>query len=158
MAGSSAPASDSRRAAWIVADFFPQSRRSLTDALAYRPARRVRRRVRRRIRVRRRFRRRAIRRIVFGRPFWVVPVALVVGWELALADRVVVVKETRIIEKEGNKVEVAVVQDSDGKTEQIEITREDTADNAGDLEGSVIADSDKTTPGVDSETEVEVDE
>lgn len=72
--------------------------------------------------------------------------------------RVVVVKETRIIEREGNKVEVAVVQDSDGKTEQIEITREDTADNAGDLEGSIIADSDKATPGVDSEMEVEVDE
>jgi hypothetical protein len=130
----------------------------VTDALAYRPARRVRRRVRHRIRVRRRFRRRAIRRIVFGRPFWVVPVALAVGWELALADRVVVVKETRIIEKEGNQVEVAVVQDSDGKTEQIEITREDTVDNVGNLEGSIIADSDKTTPGVDSEAEVEVDE
>jgi hypothetical protein len=130
----------------------------VTDALAYRPARRVRRRVRRRIRVRRRFRRRAIRRIIFGRPFWVVPVALAVGWELALADRVVVVKETRIIEKEGNRTEVALVQDSDGKTEQIEITREDSADNAADLEGSVIADIDTSTPGVDGEAEVEVDE
>jgi hypothetical protein len=117
--------------------------------------RRRRRIIRRRIRVRRRIRRRVAVRTVFGRPFWVVPVGLVVGWELAHAGRVVVVKEIKVVEKDGNKIEVATVQDSNGKSEQVEITREDTSDNRDNLEGSAIADSDKSTPGIDSETEVE---
>ena len=33
--------------------------------------------------------------------------------------------------------------------------REDTADNAKDLEGSVISSDDKTTPGIEKEEEVE---
>lgn len=119
---------------------------------------RRRRRVRRRIRVRRHIRRRAFTRVVFGRPFWVVPVALAVGWELAHANRVVVVKEIKIVERDARRVEVAVVQDGSGKTEQIEITREDTKDNAESLPGSVIANDDKTTPGIEREEEVEVEE
>ncbi|MEQ1579487.1 MAG: hypothetical protein ABL964_02755 [Steroidobacteraceae bacterium] len=118
--------------------------------------RRARRRVRRRIR--RRIRRRAVTRVVLGRPFWVVPFGMVVGWELMHENRVVVVKETKIIEREGRKVEVAVVQDDKGKTEEVEILREDNADNGKDLEGSRLADDDKSTPAVDAEIEEEVDE
>ena len=68
-------------------------------------------------------------------------------------NRVVVVKETKYIEVEGAKREVVIVQGSDGKTEQIEVAREDTPENSKNLEGSVLADGDKTTPGVDSEVE-----
>lgn len=118
--------------------------------------RRRRRRVRRRIR--RRFRRRVATRIVFGRRFWVVPVALAVGWELVHENRVVVVRETRIVERDGNRVEVAVVADSSGKTEEIEIVREDTRENSQELEGSRIADGDAATPGIDAEVEEEVDD
>jgi len=88
------------------------------------PWRRHRRRVRRRIR------RRAFWRAVGVRPVLVVPLAVAVGWELALDNRVVVVKEVR--EKE------VVVTDSDGKTETLEIAKEDSPDNTQELEGSEI--------------------
>lgn len=130
---------------------------SVADAQAG-PLRRRRRRVRRRIFVRRRIRRHAFTRVVFGRPFWVVPLGLVVGWELAHANRVVVVKEINVVEKDGNKIEVATVEDSKGKTEQIEITREDTAENAKNLEGTKLAANDTSTPSVEREEEVEVEE
>jgi hypothetical protein len=117
--------------------------------------RRIRRRMRRRIR--RRIRRRVVIRMVLGRPLWVVPVGMVVGWELVNADRVVVVKETRIVERDGAKVEVAVVQDGDGKTDEVEVVREDNADNRRQLKGSVLPDDDKTTPGVDDEIEEAAD-
>jgi hypothetical protein len=129
---------------------------TIEDAQAA-PLRRRRRRVRRRIFVRRRIRRHAFTRVVFGRPFWVVPLGLAVGWELAHADRVVVVKEIKVVEKDGNKIEVATVEDSKGKTEQIEITREDTPENSKALEGSKLASND-TAPSVESEEEVEVEE
>jgi len=121
---------------------------------------RRRRRIRRRIRVRRRIRRHVAVRTIFGRPFWVVPVGLVVGWELAHAGRVVVVKEVKVVEKDGNKIEVATVQDSNGKTEQVEITREDTPENKRDLEGSELPASDMSTPAIEKEEEreEEVDE
>jgi hypothetical protein len=122
------------------------------------PLRRRRRRVRRRIFVRRRIRRHAFTRIVFGRPFWVVPLGLAVGWELAHADRVVVVKEIKVVEKDGNKIEVATVEDSKGKSEQIEITREDTAENSKNLEGTKLAANDTSTPSVEHEEEIEVEE
>lgn len=99
--------------------------------------------------LRRRFRRRVDVRIINGRPFWVVPVALAVGWELVHENRVVLVKETRFIEQEGKKVEVVVVQDSVGRTEQIGIIREDTPENTVNLQGSEIPESDFTTPGVE---------
>jgi hypothetical protein len=105
-----------------------------------------RRRSHHRLRVRRRIRRHAFIRIRYGRPFWVVPVGLAIGWELSLRNRVVVVRETRIVEKNGVKTEVAVVQGADGKSEQIDITREDTAENREELEGSVLDDADTTTP------------
>lgn len=119
--------------------------------------RRTRRRVRRR--VRRRIRRRVTFRIVRGRRVWVAPVALAVGWELALDNnRVVVVKEIKYVERNGTNVEVAVVQNDDGKTEEIEIVRENTAENSEDLQGGILPDDDKTTPAVETEEEVEVDE
>jgi hypothetical protein len=118
------------------------------DVLAYDNPRRW---VRPRLRVRRRIRRHVFIRTRFGRPFWVVPVGLAVGWELSHANRVVVVRETRIIEKDGFKSEVAVVQDASGKTEQVEITREDGADNRKNLAGSVLDDADTTTPAIEEE-------
>ncbi len=119
------------------------------------PRRRHRRRVRRRIR--RRIRRRVVRRVVFGRPFWVVPVGIAVGWELMDNDRVVVVKETKIVEKETQKVEVLVVVDSSGNTEEIEVVREDNAENGAELEGSTLEDGDNS-PSIEVEVEVEVED
>jgi hypothetical protein len=116
--------------------------------------RRHRRRVRRR--VRRRIRRRAVTRVVLGRPLWVVPVRLAVGWELVRDNRVVIVKETKVVERAGAKVEVAIVEDDQGKTEQVEILREDTRENGQELEGSTLAASDHTTPGIETEVEEDV--
>jgi hypothetical protein len=122
------------------------------------PARRARRRrVRRRV-VRRRYRRAAVTRVVLGRRLWVVPVGLAIGWELVHDNRVVVVREIKVVEREGARVEVAVVQDSAGKTEEVEMLREDTADNRKELEGTVLADSDRSTPGVETEIEEEVED
>jgi hypothetical protein len=125
---------------------------ALSTAAEAEPQRRkVARWPRRRRFYRRRFRRFAFTRVVFGRPFWVVPVSLVIGWELMHRNRVVVVKETRIIEKDGQKTEVAVVQDSTGKSEEVEILREDNVENSEELEGSVIPDEDTATPAVPEE-------
>ena len=77
-----------------------------------------------------------------------VPVGLVAGWELSHANRVVVVRETHFIEKAGVKSEVAIVQDASDKIEQVEITREDTAENRRNLQGSVLDDGDTTTPAI----------
>jgi hypothetical protein len=109
-----------------------------------------RRRIRPRLRIRRRFRRRAFTRVRFGRPVWVVPVGLAVGWELAHADRVVVVREIKEVEREGQKTEVAVVQEAAGAPEEIEISREDSPENAAELPGSEIAEEDRESPGVES--------
>ncbi|MEW6186983.1 MAG: hypothetical protein AB1585_14710 [Thermodesulfobacteriota bacterium] len=112
--------------------------------------RRTHRRIRRR--VRRRIRRRVTYRIVAGHWIWLAPVALTVGWELVLDNnRVVVVKEIKVIERSGTKVEVAVVQGADGKIEELEIARENTAENSKDLQGSLLPDEDKTTPAIEME-------
>ncbi len=111
----------------------------------------VRQRTRRR--VRRRVRRRAVRRVVQGRPVWVVPIGIAVGWELAYENRIVVVTDITIAERDGMQVQVASVQDSLGKTEHVEILHEDTDDNRKDLEGTVLPGTDTTTPGVDSEVD-----
>ncbi len=108
----------------------------------------------RRIRVRRRIRRVAFTRVVFGRPLWVVPVALAVGWELLHRDRVVVVKETRIVERDGKKSEIAVIEDQHGQSDSVEITREDTTDNAANLPGSVVSEGDNRTPAIESEEDL----
>jgi hypothetical protein len=108
-----------------------------------------RRRPRARLRVRRRIRRNVFIRTRFGRPFWVVPLGLAAGWELRHANRVVVVRETRFLERDGVKSEVAVVQDGSGKTEHVEIEREDTPDNRKNLEGSLLEAGDTTTPAIE---------
>lgn len=125
-----------------------------------RPARRARRRTRRRVRrrVRRRHRRRVVRRTVAGRAVWVVPVAAAVGWELMLDDKVVVVVEDKGAKPDNPDVVVLVVKDESGKTQTIEAVREDTADNSKALQGSKLPDSDTTTPAVETEEEVEVEE
>jgi len=105
---------------------------------------------RRRRRVHRRVRRRVVTRTMYGRPFWVVPVGLTVGWELVHRDRVVVVERIRIVEREGQRVEVAVVTDAAGKIEEIEVVREDTPENLQELEGTLLAENDQSTPGIDS--------
>ena len=86
-----------------------------------------RRRRRRRVR-RRRLRRRVLWRTIGGRRLLVVPLAIAVGWELLKDDKVVIVKEVHT-----HKI---VVEDTNGKTETIEIIKEDTKENLHDLEGS----------------------
>ncbi len=127
----------------------------LADLAAQRrPARRARRRVRRR--VRRRIRRHITVRTIAGRRVWVAPVALAVGWELVLGrNRVVTVREVKFVERGGARVEIAVVEGSDGKREELEIVREDTAENGKDLQGSILPDDDKTTPAIEKEEEVD---
>lgn len=91
------------------------------------PHRRRGRRIRRRVR-RRRIRRRVIWRTVGPRRLLVVPLAIAVGWELAVDERVVVVREVH--------VDHVIVTNADGKTEKIDVAKEDTAENAKELEGS----------------------
>jgi hypothetical protein len=147
---------DRRGALSLLAGFFVLGHEE-AGAVQRRAVRRARRRVRRR--VRRRIRRRVAFRTIAGRRLWVAPVALAVGWELLLdTNRVVVVKETKFVERNGSRVEVAVVQSTDGKTEEVEFVREDTSENGKDLPGTVLADSDKTTPSIEKEEEVEVDD
>lgn len=109
-----------------------------------------RRRIRPRLRSRRRFRRHAFTRVMFGRPVWVVPMGLAVGWELVHSDRVVVVREIKGVERDGQKTEVAVVQEATGKPEEIEITRQDSTENAAELPGSEIPEEDLESPGIES--------
>lgn len=132
------------------------------EADADRPGRHVRRaRRRHRRRVRRRIRRRIRRRVAWrrhhGRRVLVVPLALAVGWELAIDKRVVVVHEVKKVEVEKQPVEVVVVEEA-GKTEEIEIVREDTAGNTKELDGTELPESDTTTPSRTVEVEEEVEE
>ena len=132
----------------------------LEDAQAgpRRAAKKRRRRSRRRRRVRRRIRRRVRRRTVRGRKVWVIPVATAVGWELVLDDRVVVVKETKTVERDGVTIEVVVVLDSSGKTEEIEVHREADEENSKELEGTELAADDTSTPAIETEVEEEIEE
>jgi len=77
---------------------------------------------------RRRVRRRATWRVVHGRRRLIVPTAVAVGWELAYDDRVVVVVEVHD--------DHVVVEDDEGKTEKIDVAKEDTKENSEKLEGS----------------------
>ena len=107
--------------------------------------RRVRRRIRRR--VRRRIRRRVIWRTVGARRALVVPLALAVGWELALDNRVVVVHEVR-------PDVIVVVDPKTNAKEEVAVVKEDTADNAKELEGTVVAEND-SVPFRENEEDVE---
>ncbi len=89
-------------------------------------------------RAHRRTRRHASTRVVSGRLFWVVPAALAAGWELVYRNRVVVVCETRIVDRNGRESEVAIVEDSSRHRCTVEITREDNVDNWQMLEGSIV--------------------
>jgi hypothetical protein len=115
--------------------------------------RRRRRRMRRRIR--RRIRRRVAFRMRAGRRFLVVPVAMAAGWELAIGNQVSVVKEVRPAQ---GGVEMAVVQYPDGKTQEVALAREDTPENTAEMEGTQLPEGDTTTPAVEAEVEVEVEE
>ena len=88
--------------------------------------------------VRRRIRRRAFTRVMEGRPYWVVPTQVAVGWELVNAQRVVVV---RVLEDRA-----ALVADLGGAIQRIDITREDNTSNSQELDGSVLETGDITTP------------
>lgn len=125
-----------------------------------RARRKVKRKTRRRVRrrVRRRIRRRVVWRTVGKRRALVVPVAMAVGWELAYDNRVVVVHEVKHVTVEGTKTEVVVIKNEDGTTEELAVVREDTADNGAEQQGSTLADGDTTTPAIETEEEVEVEE
>ncbi len=115
--------------------------------------RRVRRKVRRR--VRRRHRRRVRRRVVRGRSLWVVPLAVALGWELMLDDRLVVVKSRRTRRVDEVDIVVLVVVDESGKDEEIEVHLEDDETNGQMMVGSALPEGDTTTPATESEEEVE---
>jgi len=85
----------------------------------------------------------------------VVPVAVAVGWELMRDDKVVVVKEVKVVEVEAEPREIVVVVHADGTQEEIEIVREDDENNAVELEGSILPEGDEKTPGIETEVEVE---
>ena len=68
----------------------------------------------------------------------VVPVGLVVGWELSMPDRVVVVQEVKTVPIDGDSQEYLVVVASDGYRAEIPIIREDTKENTKELEGSEL--------------------
>ena len=86
--------------------------------------------VRGRRRVRRGVRRRTFWRVTAGRRILVVPTAVVVGDELLVDDKPVVVKEVTST--------TVVVEDSSGESKTIEAVKEDTPENAGELEGSEV--------------------
>lgn len=67
--------------------------------------------------------------MVTGRRVAVVPVAMAVGWELALANEVVVVHAVR-------SPNVIVVRYPAGHTKEIHVHREDTTANREELQGS----------------------
>jgi hypothetical protein len=85
------------------------------------------RRRRRRIR-RRRIRRRVLWRSVGPRRLLVVPLAVAVGWELVVDDRVVIVHEVHY--------DHVIVKHADGKTEKLDVVKEDDTENSKELEGS----------------------
>lgn len=122
--------------------------------------RKVRRRIRRRVRrrIRRRIRRHAAWRVIGTRRALVVPVAAVVGWELALAGAVVTVHEFKKVTIENQPRDVMVVIHADGKKEEVEIHREDTDENRKELEGTTMAAAVPGVPSREVETEVEVEE
>lgn len=89
--------------------------------------------------------------MITGRNVLVVPVGMVVGWELAMESRVVVVREVR-------PTTIIVVNASGGGEEEIEIVREDTPENTVDEQGTEVAATDTTTPYREVEEDQEVEE
>lgn len=66
--------------------------------------------------------------MVGGRPLLVVPLAIAVDWKLLKDDKVVVVKKVH--------KHTIVVEQSNGKTEEIKIVKKATKENPQDLKGS----------------------
>ena len=89
--------------------------------------RKPRRMVRRRVR-RRRIRRRAGWRVVHSRRLLIVPLAVAIGWELMVDNRVVVVREVH--------EHTIVVTHHDGSTQTIEVEKENLPENSIEIEGS----------------------
>ena len=139
--------------------FRPRRRRALPGRRA--PYKRRRRRARnrfiRRRRIRRRIHRRLMWRTVTGRRVAIVPVGVVVGWQLSMPNRVVVVHEVKTVYVDGAPQEHIVVVGDDGYREELPIVREDTAENKKDLPGSELPSTDTTTPALEVEIEEEVD-
>lgn len=106
----------------ICVAFLLASSSGLANSVPFR-----RRRVRRRT-VRRRVRRPVAWRVVGGRRRLIVPLAVAVGWELVVDNKVVVVKEVHR--------EKVVVVDSSGNQTEVDIQKEDTPENMLELEGS----------------------
>lgn len=114
-----------------------------------RAERRQLRRMRRRIR--RRIRRRVFFRSIHGRRFLVVPVAIAAGWELQIDKEVVVVKEVRVIKKDGLTSETIVTTHPDGTEKEYPVVREDNQDNSVELEGSELSQNEQEIPHIESE-------
>lgn len=97
-------------------------------------------------RIRRRIRRRVAWRVIGGRRALVVPVAVVVGWELTVDARVVVVRELR--------PDVIVVIDERGTREELPYVKEDDDLNGTEQRGSELP-AGETSPYRESEEEVD---
>lgn len=79
-----------------------------------------------------------------------IPVATTVGWELEVESQVVVV--TSVQPASGDQPETITVQDSGGNTSTMEVVREDTTDNAVELEGTEVVEQEPAaTPSASSE-------
>ena len=91
--------------------------------------------------------------MIAGRRVAVVPFAVAAGWELSLGPRVVVVREVRL-------TTIVVADPAGGPPEEIDIQKEDNAENTPDDRGSPITDGDTSTPALVAEEDVdeEVDE
>ena len=88
-----------------------------------------------------------------GRRVAVVPVGVVVGWQLSMPDRVVVVHEVKTVYVNGAPQERIIVVDDQGYREELPIVREDTAENRVELEGATLPSTDTTTPGLEVDPE-----
>lgn len=93
--------------------------------------------------------------MIAGAAFFVVPTAMVVGWELQHEDTVY---EVVAVDKQDDGTEVATLKDPAGQQTKMPVVREDDDVNSKELEGSVLPDADTTTPGVESEIEEDVEE
>lgn len=113
---------------------------------------RVRRRVRRR--TRRRIRRRVGFRTVSGQRVLVVPLAVAAGWELAVDDRVLVVQRVQADSLDA----AAAGAPADTLPAKIPTFRQDTPANSVEHMGSLLPGDDTTTPAIEVEETVDMEE
>ena len=93
-----------------------------------------------------------------GRRVAVVPVGVVVGWQLSMPERVVVVREVKTVYVEDKPQEYIVVVGDDGYREELPIIRENTAENSKELVGAELPSADTTTPAIEVEIEEKAEE